>query len=84
MLYGGCSTDSSGSIEGAGEAIGAAMFRLVVIPGTGVAGNQTGAREMTCWTGNCSRGDQKRPEERNQTEKNEYERAEGPESDTSE
>lgn len=64
VLYGGCPANSGGSIEGAREAVGAALFRLVVIPGTGVTGDQTGAREMTCRTRNCRREDQRRPGER--------------------
>lgn len=48
MLYGGCPGDSGGSIEGTGEAEGAAMFRLVVVSRTGVTGYQTGTGEMTC------------------------------------
>lgn len=59
VLYGGCSANSGGSIEGAGEAVGAAMFRLIVIPRTGVTGNQTGAGKMACRTGNCRRRDQR-------------------------
>lgn len=48
VLYGGGPCNCGGPIEGTGEAVRAAMLRLVVISGTGVTGNQTGAGEMTC------------------------------------
>lgn len=60
VLYGGRPRDRGGPVEGAGEAVRAAMFRLVVISGTRVAGNQAGAGEMTCWTGDCTRGRKKK------------------------
>lgn len=69
VLYGGCPGNGGGSIEGAGEAVGTAMFRLVVISGTRVAGNQTGTGEMTCRTGDCRSGDQKRGAPQKETKK---------------
>lgn len=54
VLYGVCTGDGGGSIEGTGEAVGAAMFGLVVISGAVVTGNQTGTGEVPRWTGNCS------------------------------
>lgn len=59
LLYGCRPDNSGGSIEGTGEAVGAAMFRLVVISRTRITGNQTGTGEMTCRTGDCRRGDQR-------------------------
>lgn len=67
VLYGGCPGYGGGSIEGTGEAVGAAMFRLVVISGTGVTGNQTGTGEMTCRTRDCRRGDQKKKQKKEKT-----------------
>lgn len=66
VLYGGCPCDGGGSIEGTGEAVGAAMFRLVVISRTRVTGNQTGTGEMACRTGDCGRGDERGWEEKNE------------------
>ena len=48
------------SVKGTGEAEGAAVFRLVVISGTGVTGHQTGTGEMTRRTRDCRRGDRKK------------------------
>lgn len=64
MLYGGCPGNGGGAIEGTGEAVGAARFRLVVISRTRVTGNQTGTGEMTSRTGDCRSGDPRRSEER--------------------
>lgn len=61
MLDGICPGNSGGTIEGAGEAVGAAMLRLVVVSRTGVTRNQTSAGEMTCRAGDCRRGDQMEP-----------------------
>jgi len=47
VLYGVGPGYGGGSIEGTREAVGAAMFRLVVISGTRVTGNQAGAGEMS-------------------------------------
>lgn len=65
LLYSCRANDSGGSIEGTGEAVGAAVIRLVVISRTRVTGNQTGAGEMACRTRHCRRGDQRRRKTRN-------------------
>lgn len=57
VLYGGCPGDGGGSVEGTGQAVGAAVIGLVVISRTRVTGNQTGAGEMTCRTGDCRSGE---------------------------
>lgn len=56
VLYGGCTSDCGGSIERAGETVGASMLRLVVVPRTRITGNQTGAGEMACRTGDWEGG----------------------------
>lgn len=65
LLYSCRANDSGGSIEGTGEAVGAAVIRLVVISRTRVTGNQTGAGEMACRTRHCRRGEQRRRKTRN-------------------
>ena len=52
VLYGGRPGNRGGAVEGAGEAVGAAVVGLVVVPGTGVARHQARTGEAACQTGN--------------------------------
>lgn len=65
VLDGAGSCHGRGSIEGAGEAVGAAVLRLVVISGAGVAGNQAGAGEVARRTGDCRSRDKRRGKKKN-------------------